>query len=215
MEWITDATRIGVAKQLKSLTKKKVQMVLFDIFDLISFLIFIAGILFFIRLFVFNPYTVVWASMMPTFQERDLIIVDKVTPRFGEIKRWDILVFVPRDKKLPFIKRVVGLGGEVIKIDAGKVRICDDEKTETQDCDVLPEEYIDDDLFTKASSCSIDTFVVEPWAYLVFGDNRDHSTDSRCCFGLWCTDGANYLVYPEDLIGKVMMRVYPKLEWYW
>ncbi|HCY21572.1 TPA: signal peptidase I [Patescibacteria group bacterium] len=61
----------------------------------------------FVRFFIANPYTVVGASMAPTFQENDFIIVDKITPRFGELARGDIIVFVPPGKTVPYIKRVV------------------------------------------------------------------------------------------------------------
>ena len=82
---------------------------LFDAFDLISFLIFVAGIVLFIRFFVANPYTVVGTSMAPTFAENDFIVVDKLTPRFGQLHRGDVIVFVPPGKTIPYIKRVIGL----------------------------------------------------------------------------------------------------------
>ena len=75
--------------------KKKLLEILFDVFDMISFLVFVGGIVLFIRFFVANPYTVVGASMYPTFEESDFIVVDKITPRFAELKRGDVIVFVP------------------------------------------------------------------------------------------------------------------------
>jgi signal peptidase I len=62
--------------------RRRFNHVLFDLFDMISFLVFVAGIVLFVRFFVANPYTVVGASMDPTFKESDFIVVDKVTPRF-------------------------------------------------------------------------------------------------------------------------------------
>ncbi|MEI8092498.1 MAG: signal peptidase I [bacterium] len=59
------------------------------------------------RFFVANPYTVVGASMAPTFAENDFIVVDKVTPRFGNLQRGDVIVFVPPGKSIPYIKRVI------------------------------------------------------------------------------------------------------------
>jgi len=87
--------------------KKKLMEVAFDIFDMVSFLVFVGGIVLFVRFFVANPYTVVGASMYPTFEENDFIVVDKITPRFGEINRGDVIVFVPPGKTIPYIKRVV------------------------------------------------------------------------------------------------------------
>jgi signal peptidase I len=45
--------------------------------------------------------------MSPTFEENDFIIVDKITPRFGQLHRGDVIVFVPPGKDVPYIKRIV------------------------------------------------------------------------------------------------------------
>jgi signal peptidase I len=87
----------------------KLKYFFLDVFDMISFLIFVGGIVLFIRFFVANPYTVVGASMSPTFEENDFIIVDKITPRFSDLQRGDVIVFVPPGKTIPYIKRIVGL----------------------------------------------------------------------------------------------------------
>ena len=54
--------------------------------------------------------------MFPTFEEKDFIIVDKITPRFGEMHRGDVIVFVAPGKTDPYIKRIVGLPGDIIKL---------------------------------------------------------------------------------------------------
>lgn len=56
-------------------------IILLDLLDLVSFFIFVTGIVLFVRFFVFNPYTVVGSSMEPMFDQGDFIIVDKITPR--------------------------------------------------------------------------------------------------------------------------------------
>jgi signal peptidase I len=61
----------------------------------------------FIRFFIANPYTVVGASMSPTFEESDFIIVDKITPRFENYKEMILVVFVPPEKTVPYIKRII------------------------------------------------------------------------------------------------------------
>jgi signal peptidase I len=63
--------------------------------------------------------------MAPTFSENDFIVVDKITPRFGNLKRGDIIVFVPPGKTIPYIKRVIGLPGETVKLIDNAVLICD------------------------------------------------------------------------------------------
>jgi signal peptidase I len=87
--------------------KTKFKYFLYDVFDMISFLVFVGGIVLFIRFFVANPYTVVGESMSPNFEENDFIVVDKITPRFGELKRGDVIVFVPPGKTIPYIKRII------------------------------------------------------------------------------------------------------------
>jgi signal peptidase I len=107
-----------------------IQYLLVELFDIVSFFIFIVGLLLCIRFFLFNPFTVVGQSMEPTFHENDFIIIDKITPQHDAIvnagdkilpsswsaavsrslpgvKRGDILVFVPPGKDVPFIKRVI------------------------------------------------------------------------------------------------------------
>lgn len=153
--------------------------------------------------------------MEPTFEQSDFIIVDKVTPRLWEIKREDILVFVPQGKEFAFIKRVIGLPGETIKIREWTVYICQDEATEIEDCKEHKEYYLPDEFTTSTEQCGRDTFTIESEGYFVLWDNRDHSTDSRCCFWLACHDDANYLVYEKDLIWKVAVKVYPKVTPYW
>ncbi len=180
-----------------------------DLLDLVSFFVFVTGIVLFVRFFVFNPYTVVGSSMEPMFEQGDFIIVDKVTPRVGDLHRGDVVVFVPKWKDIPFIKRIIGLPGETVKIKDGEVSVCN----ESGACELLSEVYLPEGLETE-TKCKIDEFVVpaESKAYFVLGDNRPYSTDSRCCFGYGCFEGANYLVYPEDMIGKVALRLYPNIQ---
>lgn len=188
-------------------------MIAMDMFDLIAFLVFVTGIVLFVRFFIFNPYTVIGKSMNPTFAESDFIIVDKVTPRRWELTRGDIVVFVPKNKTLPFIKRIVALPWETVHIASGSVEVCT--TGDPENCELLNEYYLPEGLQTSAAACGKTEFAVTEWWYFVMGDNRDHSTDSRCCFGLWCYSDSNYLVYPEDMIGKVLMRLYPSMDGFW
>ncbi|MFA7298103.1 MAG: signal peptidase I [Candidatus Absconditabacterales bacterium] len=187
--------------------KTKLKYILLDIFDMISFLVFVGGIVLFIRFFIANPYTVVGASMAPTFQENDFIIVDKITPRFNQLNRGDIIVFVPPGKTIPYIKRIVGLPGETIKIKHNGVEVCTTENTIEQ-CNTLEEPYLDSGVRTE-SRCGIDEFKIDGGGLFVMGDNRGFSTDSRCCFGLDCYEGSTYEVPADHIIGKVYLRFFP------
>ena len=183
-----------------------------EVFDLLVFLILVFGIVLFIRLFIATPYTVIWSSMVPNFYQKDRIIVEKITQRFGTFERWDVIVFVAPGKTSPYIKRIIWLPWETVKIKEWGVWICD---WEWENCERLEENYLPEWLETK-TRCGITEFKIETW-YFVMWDNRWASTDSLCCFGLGCYDGATYEVLDEDMIGKVLFRVFPNFgtNFYW
>lgn len=174
---------------------------------MVSFLIFVGGIVLFVRFFVANPYTVVGASMAPTFQENDFIIVDKITPRFSQLQRGDVIVFVPPGKIIPYIKRVIWLPWETVKIVHNGVEICTTDN-KIEQCNTLAQPYLDSSIKTEAR-CGVDTFVISTGWFFVMGDNRWFSTDSRCCFGLDCYEGSTYEVPFDNIIGKVYIRFFP------
>lgn len=184
--------------------KIKFKNIILDIFDMLSFFVFVLGIVLFVRFFVANPYTVVWASMAPTFHENDFIIVDKVSKRFDFLNRLDVIVFVPEGKTTPYIKRIIWLPWETVKIQDWSVFVCD---FDWNNCEMLDESYLPEDLETK-TRCWLNEFKIENW-YFVLGDNRWFSTDSLCCFWLWCYDWASYEVLDKDIIGKVLFRLFP------
>jgi len=190
------------------ISKTKFREIALDMFDIIAFLVFVGGIVLCIRFFIANPYTVVWASMSPTFEENDFIVVDKISPRFSHWKRWDIIVFVPPGKTIPYIKRVIWLPWESVKIEDWTVSICTDDI-----CEILNEDYLPQWLQTKAR-CWLTHFPIESEWLFVLGDNRGFSTDSSCCFWLWCYDGANYLVPYDHIIGRVYVRLFPHFSSY-
>lgn len=186
-------------------TGTKIKRILFDIFDIIAFLVFVVGLVLFIRFFIFNPYSVVGQSMSPTLEWWDFLVIDKIGPRFGELERWDIVVFVAEGRKTPFIKRIIWLPWETVKIVDGGVEICN-----SDDCKVLDEPYIPSTTSTSVRCNSVydDVYEVE-WGYFVLWDNRNHSTDSRCCFTIGCYEDSNYIVRDEDVIGRLLIRLWP------
>lgn len=188
----------------------KLKYFLLDLFDMISFLVFVWGIVLFIRFFVANPYTVVGASMSPTFEENDFIIVDKITPRFNQLKAGDVIVFVPPGKTIPYIKRIIGLPGETVKIKSNGVEVCKTQN-DIQQCNTIPEPYLSAWLKTEAR-CGVSEFVIDTGGFFVMGDNRPYSTDSRCCFGLDCYAWSNYEVPFDHIIGKVYVRFFPHFQ---
>ncbi len=146
-------------RRLRSLTR--------EIYDLISFFVFVLGIMLFIRFFILNPFTVIGSSMKNTIHDGDLLIINKRDNYTHNYNREDVIVFVPQGKKDAFIKRIIGLPGETVTIKDGTVTVC---KTGTKDCRTLTETYLDPGTKTEAT-CQKDTFVVKD-GYFVLGDNR-------------------------------------------
>ena len=186
-----------------------------EAFDLFVFLVLVFWIVLFIRLFIATPYTVIWSSMVPNFSQSDWIIVEKITQRFGNFERWDVIVFVAPWKTSPYIKRIIGLPWETVLFENDNVYICSNnipdwslvKDSEWNNCEVLPEPYLAEWAKTVAT-CWKNEFKVE-WWYFVMWDNRWRTTDSLCCFWIQCYEWANYVVPNEYLIGKVFVRLYP------
>ena len=186
-----------------------------EVFDLLVFLILVFWIVLFIRLYIATPYSVIWSSMAPNFHQKDRIIVEKITQRFGTFERGDVIVFVAPWKTAPYIKRIIWLPGETVLFQNGEVYICSDnipsgslvKDSEGNNCELLPEPYLIEWVKTNAV-CGKEEFKVKS-GYFVMWDNRWRTTDSLCCFGIQCYDWANCVVPDNYLIGKVRVRLYP------
>lgn len=112
-------------------------------------------------------YVVDGASMEPTFSTSERVIVDRVTMLLGGPSRGDVIVLdSPRQDEL-LIKRVIGLPGEMVMVQAGRVSI---------NGTLLEEPYVRE--FCTYPSCD-GTWELGPDEYFVLGDNRSHSLDSR------------------------------------
>ena len=147
-----------------------------------------------IRPFIAEPYIVSGLSMFPNFHDKEYLIIEKLSYRFGEIQRGDVVVLrYPKNPKDSYIKRVIALPGEKIKFENGRVFVYNLEKPEGFELD---EPYLGEHVFTDGSQ--VITSIGEG-EYFVLGDNRPHSSDSRA-----------WGVLPEkDVVGKVLLRVLP------
>lgn len=151
---------------------KKIALFIFQIFKGVI-LLFILAVLF--RLFIIQPFLIDGPSMEPNFYDNEYLLVNKITSRFFGYQRGDVVIFKnPQDKKLIFIKRIIGLPGEKIEIEKGKIKITNAENPKGI---ILKESYLPSDIFTS----SADGFQksLNSDEYLVFGDNRKNSLDSR------------------------------------
>ena len=149
----------------------------------------------FIIIFLYQPVKVEGTSMMPSLEDQERIFVNKFVYRWEPIARGDIVVFrYPRDPSKSFIKRVIGLAGDHVQIEAGRVSV----NGVLLDEDYVPRAYEDQRSYPE--------IVVPPGSYFVLGDHRSLSNDSRdfgpveqsfiygkAVFGYW----------PVDRMGRV------------
>lgn len=143
------------------------------------------------RLYIAQPFIVDGASMDPTFETGDYLIVDEITYRFKTPERGSVLIFkYPRDPRKSFVKRVIGLPEETVSISSGQVTI---RNTENPDGLVLDEPYVK---FAKDETAD---YVLGPDEYFVMGDNRLGSADSR----IWGP------VPEANIIGRPIIRFLP------
>ena len=147
-----------------------------------------------LRPFVAEPFIVSGSSMVPNFHDKEYLIVEKLSYRFGEPNRGDIIVFkYPNDPSQYFIKRIIGLPGEKVRVAQGHVYIYNKESPNGFE---LNEPFIQNQAITYGSS---EVTSLGSEEYYVLGDNRLQSSDSR----VWG-------VLPrKNFIGKVWLRVLP------
>ena len=159
--------------------------------DLFTLTLIIVIIVLPVRAFIASPFVVDGNSMFPTFHNLDYLIVDEVRYRFFDPERGDVVVFrYPKDPSVFYIKRIVGLPGEIISIQKGVVTVTD----LTGAVRTLPEPYITADDATYNGKV-----VLLENEYFVLGDNRPNSSDSR----VWGT------LPRKDIIGRVFARLLP------
>jgi signal peptidase I len=143
------------------------------------------------RLFIAQPFMVDGASMYPTFEDGNYLIVDEISYRFTEPQRGSVVVFqYPKEPKKALIKRIIGLPGEIVTLTDGKVTITSSVYPEGL---VLEEPYVE---WPKAETL---TYTLGQNEYFVMGDNRLQSADSR----IW---GA---MPKENIIGRPLLQFLP------
>lgn len=144
-----------------------------------------------IRMFIVSPFVVDGASMHPTFENLDYLIVDEILYAFRSPERGDVVVFrYPTNPSIFYIKRVIGLPGETVSIERGVVTITTVDGTDM----TLAEPYA-----INEDATYTDKVTLNPDEYFVMGDNRPNSSDSR----VWGP------LPRRDIIGRVDLRLLP------
>lgn len=163
-----------------------------DILGLIIYLGIIFAVIFCIIKFVGQRTIVDGSSMETTLTNGDNLIIDKISYRFKDPKRYDIIVFPYKyEKNTDYIKRIIGLPGETVYIDTdGKIYINNE---------LLKEDYGAATIENPGLASTPITLGDDE--YFVMGDNRNHSEDSR-----FADVG---LIKRGDIIGRAWIRIYP------
>lgn len=168
--------------------------------DIIEVIVFAVAIFLFVYLLIMQPHKIRGASMDPNFFDGEYLLTDKVSYRFGEPRRGDVIVFkAPTNNGEEFIKRIIGLPGEEVRLENSKIYI---------NGKVLNEPYIKEGIFTSGGSFLGEgkSVVVAENEYFVLGDNRPHSSDSRA-WGFISKNkitGRAWLIYwPPNKVGVI------------
>ena len=153
-----------------------------------------------VYLFLLQPHQVNGKSMFPNFESGDYLLTDKVSYRVGTPQRGDVVVFhappaanCPEGTGCDFIKRVIGLPGETVRVNDSTIFVNNQPVDESQ--------YLADTVVTDAGNFTANnrTITLGPDEYFVSGDNRPHSSDSRA----WGP------ISSESIVGRAFVRYWP------
>lgn len=162
--------------------------------ELLGWIVYIAviiGLTWLIITFVGQRTRVSGYSMEATLHDGDNLIVDKLSYRFRDPKRFEIIVFPYRHKENTYyIKRIIGLPGETVQVKDGYVYIDGEKLDENYGLEVMEDAGI-----------AAEPIELGEDEYFVLGDNRNHSSDSR--------DPSVGILHRDELIGRAWIRIWP------
>ena len=166
--------------------------------DSVQALVLALSVFVLLYLFVAQPNQVHGHSMEPNFHDKEFLLTEKVTYKRRDPHRGEVVVFKAppsepcAENQCEYIKRIVGLPGEIIKINDGQVYV---------NGNLLDESYLPSDIYTTAGSYLREgrPLIVPQEEYLLLGDNRPHSRDGRE-FGT---------TPEEDIVGRAFFRYWP------
>ncbi|MFA5136662.1 MAG: signal peptidase I [Patescibacteria group bacterium] len=163
------------------------------VMDILETVVFIGSLFIVVYLFVMQPNQVKGASMDPSFNSGDYIFTSKVTYKFRDYQRGDVIVFrSPKNPDIEYIKRIIGLPGDRVMIKDSEVYV---------NGIMLEEHYIAEktNLWEGGFSKEGEETIVPDNEFFVMGDNRPRSSDSR-----------EFGTVPESgIIGQVFYRYFP------
>lgn len=168
--------------------------ILKELMGWIVYIIIIVALAWVIITFVGQRTQVSGSSMETTLSDGDQLIVDKISYRFRDPNRYDIVVFPYQyEENTYYIKRIIGLPGETVQIVDGYVYIDGQQLDEHYGNEVMLDPGIAEEPVTLGDD-----------EYFVLGDNRNNSQDSRA---------ANVgVIHRKDLLGRAWIRIWPLSE---
>lgn len=173
--------------------------------EVIQVIVFAVSIFLFVYLLVMQPHKIKGSSMEPNFHDGEYLLTDKLSYRFGDVSRGDVVVFkAPPTYQDEFIKRVIGLPGDEVWVEGGKVYV---------NGNLLLEPYLQNGVYTAAGKTAQEGthLTVPEGEFFVLGDNREHSLDSRN-IGMISRDtitGRAWFVYwPISQVGSIVKPTY-------
>lgn len=162
-----------------------------EILSFAGYLVVVLVITYLIVHFVGVRTEVIGTSMTPTLQDGDNLIVEKLSYRFGDPQRYDIIVFpYPENPKKHYIKRIIGLPGETVQVMDGYVYI---------NGELLDEDY--GNAVMNNAGVASEPVILGSDEYFVLGDNRNNSEDSRYA--------AVGNIKRSEISGRAWLRIWP------
>lgn len=161
-------------------------------FKTIFFNILVAAIILFLLInYVISPVKIKGQSMFPVLKDEERILISKIGITEDRIKRFDIIVFTNYPEKgKRFIKRVIGLPGETIKIDSGEIYINNQKIRQT---------FISSEMIGNFQAVNMNPLKIPENFFFLIGDNRQISRDSRT-YGV---------IHQKNILGKAIFRYWP------
>lgn len=180
-------------ERVSELTEEKEPNIWKEVLGWVLYIAIIIGATYLIVTFVGQRTRVSGDSMESALHNGDNLIVDKISYRFRDPERYEIIVFPYRYQENTFyIKRIIGLPGETVQVKEGEVYI---------NGELLGENYGLEQIEEGKEGLAIDPITLGEDEYFVLGDNRNHSSDSR--------DPSVGILTKDDLIGRAWVRIWP------
>lgn len=170
--------------------------------DILEVIVLAVGIFLIVYLLILRPHKIKGQSMDPNFPDGEYLLTEKISYYKHDPERGDVIVFTPPISEDEFIKRVIGLPGDTIMIQNGKIFVNNKQ---------VKEDYIKVETSGGNFLSEGEKYVVPEGNYFVVGDNRPHSSDSRAWGPITkkVISGKAWVIYfPFNLAGFVQTPKY-------